>query len=284
MNNFFKSNKIKEPNFCFIAPTEYLNTYSTQSKTHLVLAHLVETDIKYRDFYYNRSKKGDIIMMDCSAFELGESYPPLELVRLAKLCGAHSVVLPDYPFQHSSKTINAGLAIIDTVIDAGFSPFFVPQSETNDLEDWISSYEWASNNPNISIIGMSILGIPNAIPHIPKAYARVVMTQLLIDRGIFNFNKYHHYLGLNSAPNVELPSLIALNALDSCDSSNPIWCGINGWKYNTTQTDYSPFNKKLLREVDFAQHYSNHEHIHAIIQHNVDITKDIINNHTNYIN
>ena len=124
--------------------------------------------------------RGDYVIMDNSAFELGESYKPYDLLDLGKKCGANAIVLPDYPGQDWHKTVDAAFNWNRIFKDAGFDTFFVPQSEKGDLEGWISAYEFASNNSNIDIIGMSILGIPNALPHIPKAYSRVVMTQILL--------------------------------------------------------------------------------------------------------
>jgi hypothetical protein len=267
-------NPDSDPHFCIITPTTYLEEYASQSETHLVLAHIVDTNPTYADFYKRMSDRGDRVIMDCSAFELGESYEPSKLIDLGHLCHADALVLPDYPGQRAIVTIRAGGKLSAEFKSEGFSTFFVPQSEVGDLEDWICAYAWAAENPDIDIIGMSILGIPNALPHVPKLYARVVMTQILQDRGIFA-DKFHHYLGLNSAPNVEIPTLILMDALNSCDSSGPVWAGIQGIKYNTTLSDYMGVQKKYLREVNFDEPYSKKPHIHQIIQHNLDITFDI---------
>lgn len=259
------------PQFCIITPTAYLDHYATQSSTHLVLAHLVDTDEAYAAFYKERSELGDRLIMDNGAFELGESYAPDMLVELGQKCGAHAIVLPDYPFQPASKTIEASAALIPFVKEAGFATFFVPQSKTGDLNDWLAAYEWAGQNPDIDIIGMSILGIPNAIPEVPAAYARVVVSALIADRGIIA-DKHHHYLGLNAAPNVEIPALLQFEMLDTCDSSNPVWFGINGVQYNETYSDWAGIQKKYMRHVDFAEKLTDKAHIHDAIQRNVDMT------------
>lgn len=262
------------PKFCVIAPTAFLYT-AMKFDTHLVLAHLVATDDSYQSFYKTRSRLGDFVIMDNGAFELGCSYEPDKLIELAHKCGADAIVLPDYPGKPPEQTIEAAIQLIPVTKEAGLRTFFCPQSMIGDTEGWISSYRWACDNPDIDMIGMSILGIPNALPHIPKSYARVVMTQLLIDRGIFNFKKYHHYLGLNSAPNVELPSLIKMKALNSCDSSGPVWSAICGHRYNITGDSFMPIHKKYLREVDFNQPWTTKEHIHEAIKYNLSITQDI---------
>lgn len=255
--------------FCIITPTEYLEQFAAQSTMHLVLAHLVDTDEKYAEFYRNRS---EFKIMDNGAFELGESYAPDKLIELGKKCNADAIVLPDYPSEPSDKTKQAAIRLINDVKDNGFYTMFVPQSRVGDLEDWITSYTWAAQNNDIDIIGMSILGVPNAIPHIPRSYARVVMTQLLIDRGIFNFDKYHHYLGLNAGARLEVPALIEMDALDSCDSSNPVWSGISGFRYDESTESFLPVRKEYLSEVDFHIPLSKKSNILEAIQHNIDLT------------
>jgi hypothetical protein len=259
------------PSFGIIAPTNYLDMFSAQSHFHLVLAHLVDTDEKYASFYRNMSERGDFIICDNGAFELGESYAPNKLIELGQRCGADALVLPDYPFQPASKTVDASAALIAQVKDAGFKTMFAPQSETGQLDDWISGYEWAASNDDIDIIGMSILGIPNAIPYIHIAYARVVMTQILIERGIFNFNKYHHYLGLNSGPGLEIPSLIQMGAMDSCDSSGPVWAGILGHEY-TRNADSLQSVSKVKAHVEFDYAMTKDKRTLERIQHNIDLT------------
>lgn len=272
---------VNNPAFGIITPTTYLEQYASQSNFHLVLAHLVDTDVKYAEFYRQMSDRGDFLIMDNGAFELGESYEPSKLIGLAQRCGADAIVLPDYPGKPGCKTIDAAVKLIDQVKAEGFMTFFCPQSAVGDFGDWIDTYMWASNNPDIDIIGMSILAIPNALPEISKQYARIVMTRLMIDRGIFNFNKYHHYLGLNS-PN-EIPSLVSMEAVTSLDSSNPVWCGINGLRYNTNCDSYMPISKKYLREVDFNQEYTTKSYIHEAVQHNLDIVQDMFINPSKYL-
>lgn len=242
----------KSPSFCFIAPTSYLPLVGNKSNTHLTLAHLVDKDPTYRDFYAEKGRDpSQFIMMDNSAYELKEPYSPSKLIDLAKASGADAIVLPDYPFQPAARTIEAAEQFIPAFKKEGFKTFFVPQSERGDLEDWIRAYKWAADNPNVDIIGMSILGIPNALPHIPPSYARVVMTSLLVDRGVFNYAKHHHYLGLNAGPALEIPPLLEMRALTTIDSSNPVWMAILGHEY-THSADSFLSVRKVNMPVDFS--------------------------------
>lgn len=256
------------PQFCIITPTEYLEQYASQSSMHLVLAHLVDTDDKYATFYRERD---EFKIMDNGAFELGESYAPVKLIELARRCKADAIVLPDYPFQHAGVTIDAAEKMIGQVKAAGFKTMYVPQSTTGNYKQWLDGYRWGAENPDIDIIGMSILGIPNALPHIPAAYARVVATQLMLHAGDFNFDKHHHYLGLNAGPALEIPPLLAMGALDSCDSSNPVWAGICGQAYSIDCDSYLR-TRKISKHVDFNYPCTDNSLVHQYIQHNIDLT------------
>lgn len=263
----------KTPQFCIITPTQYLDWYASQSSMHLVLAHLVDTDEAYASFYRGRT---EFKIMDNGAFELGESYAPEKLIELGRKCGADAIVLPDYPFEKAQKTVDAAARLIPEVKSAGFKTMFVPQSRTGDWQDWCDAYAWASYNSDVDIIGMSILGIPNAIPHIETAYARVVATALLQANNNFNFSKYHHYLGLNAGPALEIPSLIRMNALDSCDSSGPVWAGICGQMYTEAADSYQPV-RKISKHVDFNYPRVKDVYVHRAIQNNIDLTLSLFN-------
>ena len=262
------------PKFGIITPTAYLEKYASQSHFHLVLAHLVDVDDIYANFYTKMSERGDFIICDNGAFELGKPYDPTKLIELGLKCKADAIVLPDYPFEAASKTVGAAGAWIDSVKDAGFKTVFVPQSEAGDVEDWIRGYVWAAEMPSIDIIGMSILGIPNALNKIHVGYARVVMTQILIARGIFNFNKYHHYLGLTSGPKLEIPSLIGMGALDSCDSSGPVWSAICSHRYSNAH-DSLQAARKIETSVNFDYALTSYEPILEDIQHNINLTLEL---------
>ena len=114
------------------------------------------------------------------------------------------------------------------------------------------------------------------MPHIPPAYARVVMTQLLIDRNIFNFEKHHHYLGLNAGPKLEIPPLLAMKALDTIDSSGPVWAAILNHRYSH-ETDSFQSVSKIKLPVDFNISKSKDADTDHRILHNITLTRDLFN-------
>lgn len=259
----------RAPEFCIIAPTQYLD-FALASKSHLVLAHLVETDQEYADFYANLNDE-HFIIMDNGAFELGGSYAPDRLIELGRKCNADVIVLPDYPNKPAQVGIDAAEAVIDSIIAAGFKTMFVPQSEVGQIDDWVAAYEYAVNNDKIDVIGMSILGIPNAIPHVHIGYARVVMAHILMERGLFNHEKHHHFLGLNSGPALEIPTLLNMGVLDTCDSSGPVWSAILGHEYSANTDSFLAVSKPLMH-VNFAQPRTSQIDTLLRIEYNIEAT------------
>lgn len=277
------------PQFCAIAPIAFSGLVKGR-KAHLVLAHLIDVDHAetpiqkdyseaYIAFIRAEAAAGAFIMMDNSAYELKEPYAPEKLMELASLVGAHAIVLPDYPFQESTVTIEAAKKYAPIFKAAGFKTFFVPQSEPGDSTDWLQAYDWAANGEGkdlVDIIGISILGVPVAFSDIEPAFARVVVMQQLKAMGIYNKDKHHHFLGLNAGPALEIPSLLRMGVLDTIDSSGPVWAGTLGHAY-TKDADSYQLVKKLTTPVDFYMHLPKDDRTIQRILDNVQLTDELFN-------
>ena len=94
-----------------ISPTQFLDQVQPFSDYHLVLTHKVIYDVKYRNFYIQRSKAGDHMILDNSAAEMNARSLPLKNVVLAAVLVKPTVViLPDYMFdcmRTLDETVNA---------------------------------------------------------------------------------------------------------------------------------------------------------------------------------
>jgi hypothetical protein len=260
--------------FCFISPVSTMQKLMKElGNNHLALAHLVDSNDEYAAWFKTRSEYNDFIIMDNGAFELGGSYDPSKLLDLGHKCGATAIVLPDYPGESHNKTIDAALELAPVFKEHGFKTMMVPQSIHGDFEGWVTGYEIAAEHPDIDIIGMSILGIPTALPYIDRVFARVVMTELLIHTGRFAFEKHHHYLGLNSGPKLEIPSLLRMKALDTCDSSGPVWSAFHGIAYDDFTDSFMPC-MKIKKPVDFDIEGPT-PHQLSMIRHNIQMTNNL---------
>lgn len=153
-------------NFCHITPTAYLDQIS-KYRVHLLLAHMVEENEQYRNFYLNlkKSRPNTFYHLDNSCYELyrrGEPlYDPNKLIEMGKLVKADSIVMTDYPKESADKTIEMAKKQIPVFKLAGFKTFFCPQSQFNHSLELFRSFDWALNNRDIDYIGVSILAAPN---------------------------------------------------------------------------------------------------------------------------
>jgi hypothetical protein len=259
-------------NYCHISPVSTLHKVAGYN-THLLLAHLVEENEAYRNFYIDLKKKnpGVFYHLDNSAFEKfkrgEEFYNPDKLMDMARLVSANSIVMSDYPKEPSSKTIEAAKTLIPKFKSAGFQTFFCPQSELGDIEGLISSFDWAIKNRDIDFIGVSILACPIALGINEQKYedgsrdesyrmqrylARWRIFEILRQRGMLDdiSTSYRfHCLGMTDGPR-EIDLLRQYHKhIFSWDSSSPIWHGINNIHYDHSPTGL--IKGKYEEEVDF---------------------------------
>lgn len=246
--------------FCHISPTKHLNDFCSLQTHHLLLAHLVEEDKKYADFYRRGRPQADTYILDNSAFEMykqgREMYPSDQLIEMGKLVGANYIVMSDYPNEPGSKTIKAAEQLAPKFRQAGFGTFFVPQSEIGDIEDYIATFAWAASSPLVDYIGVSILGVPNAYGverdnKLQRYVSRYHMMHELERRGILRLaersSKNIHFLGMVDGPN-EI-DLCGEFQIDTWDSSAAIWAGLNNISFDSSPTGL--VDGKFEEEVDF---------------------------------
>jgi len=258
--------------FCHISPTPYLETFAHLNGEHIILAHLVETDANYRNFYLNLDDNKPKIM-DNSAFEMFKlgmpMYPSEMLVDLGKKVKADYIVMTDYPKEHWTKTKDKAVEMIPTLKEAGFGTFYCPQSELGDMKGLIESISWALNDEDIDLIGLSILSCPiacgvNETSHHEGNRDDAYKMQRFLSRwrvftemeraGLFNVftERKFHCLGMVDGPR-EIELLSRWNKqIFSWDSSAAIWAGFNGIKFDNSPTGlrYGKFEKEVNFNVD----------------------------------
>ena len=153
--------------FCQIVPKKFVSFVANRPR-HLVLAHLVESDPEYVELYRKLKKEVNCtLIMDNSAFEMFKQGRPMydsaKLIELGTKVNADYIVLSDYPKEHWTKTRDKAIEMIPEIKNAGFKTFYVSQSELGDIDGWCESVKWALNNPDIDLIGLSILACPIAL-------------------------------------------------------------------------------------------------------------------------
>lgn len=273
-------------NFCHIAPTPYLSLVAGY-KTHLLLAHLVEENEAYRNFYADLKRRDPNVFyhLDNSAFEMFKRGQPMydsdKLLKMAELVSADSIVMSDYPKQEWNKTVDAAVNLIPKFKGAGYKTFFCPQSELGDLNGLLQSFKWAIENPDVDYIGVSILACPIALGvdeqshhdvaqrsetyRLQRYLARWSVLNRLDYMGLLGTKtfKRFHCLGMTDGPK-EI-SLLAPYAehIFSWDSSSPIWHGINGISYDYSPTGLRHGKHETEVDFDFPFHFIYTTRIHA---------------------
>ena len=269
--------------FCHITPTHFLDAFTKNNGAHLLLAHLVEQDQTYANYYANLND-GKVKIMDNSAFEMFKQGRPMydssKLVEMGKKCKADVIVMSDYPKEHWSKTVSAANALIPELKAEGFGTFFVPQGEFGDLNGVLQSFEWAIENPDIDLIGVSILTCPIAFQvdeskhgkgERHKAYAlqrflsRWKMFKALDAAGhlrsVQSIKKFH-CLGMTDGPN-EIELLEEYHPyIYSWDSSAAVWAGLNSVTFDRSPSGLQ--YGKIEEEVNFDYKQENPSTMHAV--------------------
>ena len=250
-------------NFAHITPTHHLDLIDNRP-VHLVLAHLVEQDDSYVNFYLEQKEKyGSKIILDNSAFELYKRnqpmYPSDKLISMGQRVNADWIVMSDYPNEPAEKTIESAKKLAPQFHDAGFGTFFVPQSEIGNARDCTDAFRWAGDNPQlVDYIGVSILTAPNCYGveknnKLQRFVSRLRLMYEMKESNIFHAYKKQgqkvHFLGMVDGPNEIMYMSPFANFIDTWDSSAAVWAGLNGIGFDRTPTGLS--EGKFEKEVDF---------------------------------
>ena len=211
--------------FCFIAPGSMLDRYAIASRTHLVLPQV--TNEQYREFYRRKRMEGDFIILDNGAYEGMTDFTGLcEAIEYYK---PHVTALPDFLLQDGEKTFDAADEFLNLYDGPKTKFMYIPQAVPGDVQGFKA---WM--NKAIKILRVEWIGIPRAlVTHIaqgPNAkFARIDLVEELNMRGVKT-----HALGMANGDLWELDRL-AWEGVVSCDSSAPIWRGVNGYYMSDTE-------------------------------------------------
>lgn len=280
--------------FCHISPTKYLHKFTGLNGAHLLLAHLVEQDQYYADFYAN-IVDNKYKILDNSAFEMfkqgREMYDSSKLIEMGHRCKADCIVLSDYPKEPSEKTINKAKELIPQFKDAGFQTFFVPQSRKGETDEYLDCFKWALDNDDIDVIGVSILGCPIALGVDESTYfegnksdsykmqrflSRWQIMRLLDERNYLDEKaiKRFHFLGMTDGPReISLMKDYGYDQfIHTWDSSAAVWAGLHNIFFDKSPTGLK--NGKFEKEVDFS--FEGGTEFDSIVYFNIDYIQNLL--------
>lgn len=248
--------------FCHIAPTPHLSVTDGRP-VHLVLAHLIEEDDAYVNYYLQQKEKYDCtIIMDNSAFEMykqgRDMYDSSKLITMGERISADYIVLSDYPDSDPENTIEAAMMMAPVIKEEGFGTFFVPQGNKGSIDDLLYSFQWASKSDLVDYIGVSILAAPLAYNvesgnKLQRFNSRLRLMYDLKKRGILSDIKMNgkkiHFLGMVDGPNEIMFMNPFIGFIDTWDSSAAVWLGLNDQRFDDTPTGRR--DGKFEEEVNF---------------------------------
>lgn len=78
-------------------PIRHLHQFTPLTDFDFVLAHLVNENTTYRNFYADQRLKGREVWLDNSLIELGYPLSKTEMLNAALLCNATHIIPPDWP-------------------------------------------------------------------------------------------------------------------------------------------------------------------------------------------
>lgn len=237
-----------------ITPTEYLKDVQPYSNYHLVLVHKVIYDAKYQQFYAERSKVGDYIILDNSAVERGgKAVPMKEIVLAAILIKPAIVILPDIMFD-SRKTLDQ----LESALRSPHAQFLrkvLPNTRIGavvqgvDERDWLECFSILNDTEN----GISLLGVPMLTTQLFGS--RVECLRRIAKR----VKKPCHLLGVwKGTPLNELAAEASFPFVMGVDTSKPVRLSLmdkslNEWDKvehdpGYLARNYNGINRELLRD------------------------------------
>ncbi len=240
------------------------------------LAHFYKRYEHYRQFFLDIKKNypGTWITLDNSAAEraLVTEEVLLEIVEELK---PNEVIAPDVLFDAKSTTLNLETFIIkmkgrDLLRDTQI--FGCPQGKTK--QDWIDTYDYMLNHPDVATIGMSKIAIPYAWLDDPKAdqgikEARHKAVDFLYTSG--RIKKPLHFLGMGDPTEYKHYVEMDEPLLRSSDSCYSVLAATEGIKFEENSnlrivTTEEFYHKALtaeelslaIRNMFFLNQYTNY--------------------------
>lgn len=254
----------------YITPTKYIKKYGSQSDFILALSHLIdEKEINEYEKAILETKLP--ILLDNGLFENQVPESLYSLVKKASRIGATHFFAPDKLFDSkgTEKELNKTIKHLKE-LNNGLKIAAVVQADN--FEDYIDQLLAFNENPDVDIIGLSILSIPKSFYEEVGKYditeSRVYLLKKMKDMELHDEIKWKncHLLGLgNSYEDV-------IYANDNCpwvksnDTSSAFWNGTQGKKLIGAYCEVEGGKTKI--PVDFSFNLLTREQA-KLVQQNI---------------
>lgn len=263
----------------YICPTAYLGNYATYSNFHLILPHLFEEHPAYKEFYMDRIKQGDHVLLDNSIFELGVSFNPNKMIELAEEMGVTEMSAPEILFD-SKGTRERVFDFIKLHSDLGAKTKILTVVQGRNFEELITMFFEMNEIPEISALGLpfdldfdstATIGVKSLT--LKRVLNRWALVDLIQSTAMNNniLIKPTHLMGLSDG--LELQRYTPFYYwIRSNDSSSAFVHGLNNIRYS----DRGLPCEKIKQKLDFGLTGGLSKEQHECIIHNINMIQKFI--------
>lgn len=261
----------------FIAPTSLIEDF--HGDFHLALSHLIGGSY-YKNKYVQAILATHLpIILDNGLFENGKPEGMTSLLKKARMIGATTVFCPDTLYDR--KKTEAAFRKIAKDYDGPTQLGFVVQADN--VKDYVESYQWAVEQPQIALIGLSILAIP-------KAFKELTGTDDIVTNRIeclrvlnaLEKKKHSHLLGAGSSyKDIEF-ACMKCPWVVSHDSSSAVWNAIQRKAIDPITLEVEGGKTKVPVDFNFNEELDNKQV--RLIQANMRTVKKLIKQHKTFTN
>lgn len=222
-----------------ITPTSFLEKYARRGDIYLALAHLIDDEgqNEYASFHRREAEKGRRVILDNGLFE-GSQVSTEALLRRAQAIRASVVCAPDSLYD-TLGTIKAFKQFIRDKHEFGLvcDVMGIPQADNS--ADWWECFRFMELSKECSLIGLSILSIPQSFTD--DSWTRPITdSRMYLIRQLANYESLVgrratpcHMLGLGeSLADLILATRLLPRTIISNDSSSAFVHGYNYVEYD----------------------------------------------------
>ena len=240
------------------------------------LLHLFDEQPEYLKFYQESSTMGRKVLLDNSAFELGDAMTSEKLMEGIEKCNPTWFVVPD-ALNNAELTIQRWEEWQKATGGKYKGAIGVVQGKT--WEDYKECYKYFSDKADKIALPMIVVGCFDGYTEggpFDRWIGRTHVIRELMREGIWNFDKPHHLLGATN-PIEFLDPIYKFKCFESVDTSSPIMAAINGTSYGVMGLKEKP-KGKLYEFINFDMP----EGMKALAYKNITMFKNFVNA-TDYI-
>jgi queuine/archaeosine tRNA-ribosyltransferase len=232
----------------FEIPIRYLEELSVYTDFDFALAHLINKNSTYLNFYKKQVEKGRFVILDNSAFELPQPIRGSELVRITKLLNPSVVIAPDF-LNDVESTLKEVKSFIELVQKENLKVKIGGVVQGRNFDEWLRCYKEYENLPIDLIcipfdVPFNVNNIKVGSPTHQWMLNRMHLIKKLLKENLL-IKKPHHLLGASNP--IEIIGYGNFPIEISMDTSSPIVHGLNLIRFNEKGLP----EEKIKNKLDF---------------------------------